>query len=304
MSDIAARPSQRRVTVTTRSFRTPDGQARFESAYTASMSHWPIPYERFDVPTRFGPTHVVAAGPNDAPPLILNHAFGAGSSSWYANVGELSRHYRLYALDTMGDTTNTVMEQTVRRRSQFAEWMSDAMDALGVERAPLIGHSYGGWLALNMALCAPERVERVVLAAPAGTFIPLSFKFTLMNLRVLLFRNRPATDAFYHWCLKPGNAMPESFSEQFFQGLTNFNWKYVVRPNTYTDEELRRVKTRTLLLYGDHEVIYDWRNALDRANRLLPNLTTEVLPGAGHFLIAERAELFNRRVLEFLQSAN
>lgn len=296
-----ARHQPRRVTVSTRSFRTPDGQARFEAAYAASLGHWPTPYERFDLPTGLGPTHVVAAGPDDAPPLILVHAFGAGSSSWYANVGELSRHYRVYALDTMGDTTNTVMEQTIRRRSQFAQWLGDSMDALGIERAPLIGHSYGGWLALNMALCAPERVERVVLAAPAGSFLPLNLKFTLMNLRVLLFRNRAATDAFFRWCLKAGNSIPESFSEQFFQGLTNFKWKYVVRPNTYTDEELRSIKTPILLLYGDHEVIYDWRKALDRAKRLLPDLTTDVLPGAGHFLIAEQPELFNRRVLQFLR---
>lgn len=301
MAQLAEGSEQRRVTVTARSFRTPEGQARFEAAYTASLSLWPVPHERFDVPTRFGPTHVVAAGPIDAPPLLLIHAFGAGASSWYANVGALSQRYRVYAIDTIGDTTNSVMTKTIRQRAQFAEWLTDVMDALGVERAPIVGHSYGGWLTLNAALCLPERVERIALCAPAGSFIPLNFRFQLMNLRVILFQNRAATDAFYSWCVKPGNRVAESLSEQFFQGLTNFKWQYVVRPNTYTDAELAQIRVPTLLLYGDHEVIYDWRKALGRAERLLPNLSTAVIPDAGHFLIAEQAERVNQKLLEFLE---
>jgi hypothetical protein len=54
-------------------FKTPEGEARFRAAYDAGLKLWPIPYEELDVPTRFGMTHVVAAGPTNAPALVLLH---------------------------------------------------------------------------------------------------------------------------------------------------------------------------------------------------------------------------------------
>ncbi|HEY9855538.1 MAG TPA: hypothetical protein V6D05_07365, partial [Stenomitos sp.] len=74
-------PALPRVSVTARSFRTPEGQAHFEQAYQRVLAKWQVPYERFDVPTRFGTTHILAAGPQEAPPLVLLNAFGLGASS-------------------------------------------------------------------------------------------------------------------------------------------------------------------------------------------------------------------------------
>ena len=44
-------------------FKTPQGEARFVAAYDAALKLWPVPYEQLDIPTRFGMTHIVAAGP-------------------------------------------------------------------------------------------------------------------------------------------------------------------------------------------------------------------------------------------------
>lgn len=301
-ADPLQQTNQRRVSVTTRAFRTPEGQAKFEAAYAASLALWPVPYERFDVPTRFGPTHVVAAGPADGPPLILLHAFGFGATSWYANVGEWSKQYRVYAVDGIGDMTNSVMEKVIKERASFATWLADVMDALDVQSAPIVGHSYGGWQALNMALHFPERVQRIALMAPAASFVKLYLEFALRNLLLMIFPKRWAIDSWVRWCVKPGNQTPEESGEQFLQGIRNFRWNYVVRPNVYTDAELARIKTPALILFGDHEVIEDWRAALDRAKRLLPNLETEIVPDASHALIMEQPAVVNQRVLRFLQA--
>lgn len=291
---------QQRVSVTRRSFTTPEGQARFEQAYAATLAQWPVPFERFDVPTRFGPTHAIVAGPQDAPPLLLLHAFGFGASSWYANVGEWSRHYRVYAVDVIGDVTNSVLEQAISDRAQLAPWLSDVMDALGIASAPIVGHSYGGWTALNMALCAPERVQRIALLAPAASFVPLNGQFGLRTVLMAVFRKPWAIDSFLRWAVMKGNPIPERMAEQFTVGMQNFRWQQIVRPNVYTDSELRQIKAPVLLLFGDHEVIEDWRAAQERARRLLPNVQSETIPGAAHALIVEQPQAVNRRVLQFL----
>jgi hypothetical protein len=79
-------------------FRSADGEARFTAAYDAVLKRWPVPYEEIDISTRFGTTHVVLAGPTDAPALVLLHGYMAASVMWAPNVAAFSRDHRVYAV--------------------------------------------------------------------------------------------------------------------------------------------------------------------------------------------------------------
>jgi hypothetical protein len=83
-------------------FNTASGEAAFLAAYNTALKQWPIAYEELDVPTRFGSTHVVAAGPAEAPPLVLLHGYMATSVMWGPNIADFCRDYRVYAVDVMG----------------------------------------------------------------------------------------------------------------------------------------------------------------------------------------------------------
>jgi hypothetical protein len=52
-------------------FRSPAAEARSVAAYDAALTHWPIPYAERDPTTRFGPTHVIVSGPDEAKPVVL-----------------------------------------------------------------------------------------------------------------------------------------------------------------------------------------------------------------------------------------
>lgn len=149
-------------------FKTAESEARYFAAYNATLAHWRVPVESFDVPTRFGNTHVNACGPEGAPPLLLLHGLAISSTMWYPNVRDLSRSFRVYALDTIGDKGMSVCTRPLMTALHFVEWLTDVYSGLGFERAHLAGMSYGGFLALNLALFAPERVKKLVLLAPAA----------------------------------------------------------------------------------------------------------------------------------------
>ncbi|HEY9854571.1 MAG TPA: alpha/beta hydrolase, partial [Stenomitos sp.] len=170
-----------------------------------------------------------------------------------------------------------------------------------IASAPVVGHSYGGWVALNIALFAPERVDRLVLLAPAASFMPLNPQFGLRLMLMAMLRNRWSAMSFGRWTTKKGNEPPHELYDQFHQGIKHFRWGPILRPTVFTDAELSRIRTPTLLLIGDHEVILDWRAAIRRAQALLPDVQVEVIADAAHVLITEQPDRLNRQVLAFLK---
>jgi pimeloyl-ACP methyl ester carboxylesterase len=156
-------------------FATPEGRAKYMEAYEAMFTLWKVPHDGVDVKTSYGFTHVNASGPGDGDPLILLHAAGLTSTVWFANIAELSAHHRVYAVDVIGDAGKSVADRVMRKRTDYAEWLREVFDGLRIERGDLLGHSYGGWLTLNMALAYPDRLRKIVLLAPAASFRPLGF---------------------------------------------------------------------------------------------------------------------------------
>lgn len=280
-------------------FRTAAGESLFLAAYQKNLDLWPVAYESRHVETRFGSTHVITAGPDDAPPLLLIHGFGFSATMWASNIAALAADRRVYAVDIMGDMNQSVPSRAFANRREMAEWLCELLDALGVERTVVVGHSYGGWLSLNLALNAPERVERMVLLAPAASFVPMVKQFYLRVMGAGLLPGLMSR-SFAQWCVAPGHTAPAAMVEQFHMGLKHYRWGPVRMPDLYTDEELRQIDVPALLLMGDHEVIYDAEAAIARARRLLKGLTVTMIPDAGHALSIEQPDLVNQAIRAFI----
>ncbi|MEU9109824.1 alpha/beta fold hydrolase, partial [Streptomyces xanthophaeus] len=119
-----------------------------------------------DVETSFGTTHVYRYGPADPAgesrtPIVLIHGAGYGSAMWYPNTPGLSLDRPVYALDTPGDANRSVHREPMWQPERAAQWMDEALDALGLDRVHLVGSSYGGWLVLNQAHRRPGRLASV-----------------------------------------------------------------------------------------------------------------------------------------------
>jgi pimeloyl-ACP methyl ester carboxylesterase len=152
-------------------FKSPKGEAEYMAAYEASMKLWPVPYEDMYVPSRFGNTHLVICGPKDAPPLVLLHCFFMSLTVWAHNIADLSRNYRVHAIDMMGQPSKSIPDQPMRDRDEMAEWLTGVLDALNISKADLIGWSYGGFAALNYTIHRPDRLRKLVLLSPIGSFV-------------------------------------------------------------------------------------------------------------------------------------
>lgn len=282
----------------------PEGEAEFLASYDAALAKWPVPYESIHVPTRFGSTHVIASGPKGAPPLVLLHAYGTSATMWLPNVAELSKTYRTYMIDTIGDANKSIYSRPIKSRPEGVEWLSDVLDGLKIEQAHLGGISYGGWLTLNFAMAAPHRLKRVVLLAPAASIAPLSWMFYVRFLAPVLFPTKWVVDSAFRWMSGTGEVVDQGLAEQMYLAIKHFRFpKGGTYPTVFTDDELQSVRVPTLLLIGGREVIYDPNSAIDRATRFIPNIQAAIVPGAGHLPSAEQPAVVNRYILDFLNEA-
>jgi pimeloyl-ACP methyl ester carboxylesterase len=265
-------------------FRNVEGERRYRRAYQQVLDEWPVPYRELMVPTRFGETHVVASGPEDAAPVVLLHATGTSATGWLLNVARLSEQHQVFAVDIMGEAGKSHQTALLRDRRDCVDWLRDVFDNLGLQRASLVGWSFGGWTTLAFVIAEPDRVEKCVLLAPYASLAPYA-PAVLLFLKVGPYLPTGPPGRLALRLMSPGYHFDERFAGQFALGGRYFKAadpRASVFPRPYGDEELRSGSVPLLLLVGDRESTFDPHQAVDRARQLIPGVETAVLPGIGH----------------------
>jgi pimeloyl-ACP methyl ester carboxylesterase len=286
----------------TSAFKTPEGEVRFLAAYNAAMRLWPVPYDEVNIPSRFGTTHVVACGPKDAPPLVLLHGYMATLTMWSPNIAAFTKASRVYAVDVMGQPGRSRPDQPICSTADFVLWLTSTLDALHLERVFLVGMSFGGWLALNYAVAAPQRVQKLVLLSPGG-LLPMVRQFSIRGSLMVALPTRLTVNSFFRWLGFRDPAYANTL-DLMYLGLKHFQMPIEtvrVLPAVVSDEQLCTMAVPTLLLIGEDEVISDPARALERARWLIPDFEGELVPGCRHDMCSSQHELVNARVLEFLK---
>lgn len=281
-------------------FTTPEGRAKYMAAYEAMFALWRVPYDSIVVKTSFGSTHINVSGPDDGYPLVLLHAAGLTSTVWFANISDLSAHHRVYAVDVIGDAGKSVVDRLMKKRDDYAKWLREVFEGLHIERCHLLGHSYGGWLTLNMALAYPDRLRKIILLAPAASFRPLGF-ITKLMLYLGEFKIHPPARSILQVAAAKATVLEETFIHHI-EMVTRYCRPVSMYPTVYTDAELKQIDHPALLLIGAGEKIYNPRKAIERAQRWMPDLRAEIIPNAGHLLIMDQPEIINARILKFLST--
>jgi pimeloyl-ACP methyl ester carboxylesterase len=281
-------------------FKTPEGESKSMRAYENALAHWPVSYEELDLTTEFGLTHIIVSGLAEGKPLILLHGQDSSSTSWIYNIYDLSQAFRVYAVDTIGDMGKSKPTYLPNSREDYSRWLLEVFDHLKIEKADLMGLSYGGFLSTNFALAYPERVNRVVLLAPGiPNFGPPTFQWANYGIPMMLLPSRLTVKRFIKGASMKGYSREDSVLEQMIVGMENMRRVSFMRP-MFTDEELRRITAPILLLIGDREIMYEPQKALDSATQLIPNLQAELIPNANHMLNSDQPKEVNAHVLKFL----
>lgn len=262
--------------------------------------------------------HYQQAG--EGPDVVLIHGVTGDLSIWFLchAMGVLSQSFRVTAFDLRGHGYSDVPPSGYTSANQAGDLMA-VMDALGIERAMLVGHSFGGVVALHAAVLYPDRVEAVVLSDPC--FAALRHMEHLGRWGHWEEFRAEAADAGVtlseeHWydLGKFFDQVMHLDDERLLKfrqavGLPGFNRLMRLAETTcgddakaeagLTEELIRSVELPVLAIFGEHSPFLATAQWLS-AN--LPNCEEVRVPGAKHRAPEENPERFVELVFEFLLS--
>ncbi|MET8545470.1 alpha/beta hydrolase [Kitasatospora sp. NPDC004799] len=281
--------------------------ALFLAAYDALLARWPVPVEPLTVRTVHGTTRINACGPADGRPLVLLHGGGATSTMWFANAGALAEAgHRVLAIDLIGDPGRSVHDgAALDGVPGLLGWLDAVLDGLGVRRADFCGHSYGGWIALEYALHAPVRVDRLALLDPTQCFAGFRPGYLLRSLPLFLPGRTPArARAYLDWETGDTPRLDPDWRELYALGYADFPASRVVTGPRPSPERLRTLTSPVLTLLAAHGRTHDPDHIARTARRTLPDADIAILPGTSHHnLPMAAAPHLNPRLTAFLTPA-
>jgi len=289
-------------------FRSETAKERYLRFYDTKAKDWPVESDTRMIETSYGQTYVRISGPVDAPALVLMHGANATSLSWIPNIQALSGIYRTYAVDNIYDFGRSVFTRKFKVPEDFIRWMDELFTRLDLgDDINLLGLSYGGWLTSQYALNHPERLDKIVLLAPAATVLPLGPGFIKSALLSILPHRHFIKKAMYLvledlWKKdEASRTIAEDWVDHLNLGLRSFKPKMLVSPTVLSDTELQSLRIPVLFLVGENEKIYSAREAVERLKKVASLIEWEIIPDAGHDLSVVQAGLVNQKILEFLK---
>jgi pimeloyl-ACP methyl ester carboxylesterase len=246
------------------------------------------------------------SGEESNPPLVLFHGVGDDSAlMWIFNAKELTKHFRIYAVDTLGGPGKSCPNEEYNKAFDEIQWIDDVFDELGLERAYVAGVSMGSYITQHYGIMRPDRVIKMICMSGSisvkeignplknmiKVFLPEALFPTKRNVVKLIKKmtgdnssvltDNPAIIEHYTCLLKGFNNM----------AMTNHKIKF------FDETQLRSIKDNTLFLRGESDPL---GNA-DRDKAILSkyHMNYRFFPGVGHGINHEISEEINEIMIQY-----
>ncbi|ELR70538.1 hydrolase, alpha/beta fold family protein [Fulvivirga imtechensis AK7] len=253
--------------------------------------------------------------------LIFVHGLATYLPSWQKNIPELKKHYRCIAIDLpgYGRSSKSLSHATM---SYYAQSINQLIEKLKLEKVTMVGHSMGAQVSMTVALQYPEKVESLILAAPAGfetfnekeaiwlrsIFKPeavaaaspeqIRFNYGLNFYKMtadveFMIQDRikmTAAKDFMLYCKTISKGVSGMLDEPVFQ-------------------QLKDLQQPVMVVYGENDALIPnpilhkavtTADIAKKGHEQLPNSQLKMIRECGHFVPFEKPDIFNRIIVDFL----
>lgn len=224
--------------------------------------------------------------------VVFLHGAGATGRLWRKQMGPLSELFRVLAPDLPGfGGTDTFQE--IKDVKGYAGFLAAFLENTGISRVSLVGSSMGGWAACWFALVYPEKIDKLVLVSPAGVYLsedpPMPVQRLLEEIKLLYGA--------------AGSGQDKGAAGELEKGLSTVKHLYEgggMKPDLAG--MLSMIKPETLVIWGDEDKVIPLSySGIFGAG--IKNAMVDIIKGAGHLPYADKPDIFNKTVSDFLKEA-
>jgi pimeloyl-ACP methyl ester carboxylesterase len=245
------------------------------------------------------------------PPLVLIMGLRRNAEWWYRQIPELSKHFTLIAFDNRGAGRSDKPEMDYSIRL-FADDTAELMNFLGIPKAHILGISMGGYIAQELAINHPDKINGLILGC---TSCGGSRAVSMSEERMEKFAANKG--------LTPEQILRKDmdlyFSDRFvrehserIEEFVNISFRYYQPADAFfrqlnaclnhdTADRVSKVSSPTLIITGDDDHLVPSENSRI-LKELMPEADLELFPGCRHCFFMEESERFNRSVVAFLRT--
>jgi pimeloyl-ACP methyl ester carboxylesterase len=290
-------------------FKSAEAKIEYVGHYKELEKTWPVDFESTMVDTSYGSTYVRICGPENAPVLVLLPGDTENSLSWKFEIEALSKKYRTYLPDQINDYGLSKRSRPIGNKQAFIGWLNELFTHLNLSKINLVGFSYGGGLALVYALAHPERINKLILLAPACRSFPIKLRTLLAIIFQDKVRTRNTVTNYLYWeradAVKK-NELTHKFVDDMIDDLmlcrkcfTPHKW---IMPFPIKETDWQKLGMPTLFMVGENDILVSAPRVVPFLNKTAPKIKTIVIPGAGHDLLIVKPEILTDEIVRFLQS--
>ena len=239
------------------------------------------------------------------PPLLFLHGVGGNVLVWWQQVHFFSRSYRCILVDQRGwgRSNGLLPEPWV---DAFVPDIEVVLDELGVEEFAVVAQSMGGWTAHAFCQAHQGRIRAAVMSGSTGGFVPPRVRSLYQKARdyanemtLLWQQGRGPHPALGSRMYNEQPALAQLYT--MLNGLNQPLNKNLSVGLPLTERNDLHLIENTAFIYGDEDAVCP-RQAIEAAARETPGSVAYCIPYSGHSSYFERAEVFNRKALGFLES--
>lgn len=259
--------------------------------------------------------HYADEGPSTASAVVLIHGFGSSIFTWrHIRCALRDAGYRVISIDQLGSGASARPAEPIYTTQMQAELITGTLDALGVQRAHFVGHSYGGRVAMQIAILDPSRVASLIVLAPEA--------FATDRPAIARWVRTPFLGyvlAFYStspWLVRAGLRFVSRSKDWITDGVVKgYAGPLYVRGSALAQvwqarspkdglrpvpHNLAAITQPMLLLWGADDPVFPAGDGTKLA-RLLAQARLHVFEHTGHIVHEERAEETRHAILHFLK---
>ena len=254
---------------------------------------------------------------NEGSTIVLIHGLGGCIENWELNLEALSKRHRVYAVDLVG--CGLTEKPSIRYSIPLlAKFVQDFMSLKDIENPCVIGHSIGAGIAIDMVLLNPARIDRLILVDGFGFGKKLASQFRILAIPILgeqlMKPNRDGLIQFFKMLFYDHTLITDELIDFSFErsSLSGSSKAYLITLRAHanflglkkdrmqiTKGNARRITVPTKIIWGKEDKAIPVEQAYIAA-KILPTNSLHIFDKCGHVPQVERAEEFNRIVLDFL----